>query len=174
MKKLIIGLLIISLLLVAASSLNIRRLTFKNKAGEPVYLELQGLSYNYKTGEYEQPAWGQYYYLTNNPASYIDQDGMIVYLDEESLHVWTIIKDRYIINVIYEQEKHFDAALNANPVCASNVVEKPDGYIGVAAYYDMEHNTKLSVVKCQRLPANRGDPETQVFKWRRVWFMKRK
>lgn len=168
-------------LIAGANGLAIRKLTFKNRAGEPVALELQGLSYNYEKQEYGSPPWGQYYYLKLEPPYFIDQSGEQIYLKQEAVKLYTIMKDRYMINVIYDSELPHEtfpgSGVWESTICKSNTFaleEDPDGYIDGNAYWDMEHNAKLSVKPCGAIPANKGDKETNVLKWYRPWFMYKK
>ena len=157
-------------------SINLRRLEVKNRAGEPVYIQLQGLGYDYADEEYTQwPSWGQFYYLTVNPPGYVAQDGTNVWLDQEAIQLFTILQDRYYITVFYEQEIAWKSDPDAKPyTCFANFVVDNTKFNGLEAYWDMNHNARLVVNDCIKKPANRGDLESGIYKWYRPWFMSEK
>jgi len=177
MKKVILLIFVGVMLVAAANSIAIRKLTVKNHAGEPVYLELQGLSYDFKDKEYDSPAWGQYHYLTTEPPSYLDQQGNVVYLEEESIKLFTLLRDKYTVNIIYNSEIVWSedaeglGATIPPRICESNVVADPDDYSSLDAILNMDTNVTLTIKPCDQVPANRGDLENRVYKWFRPWFL---
>ena len=135
------------------------RLEIVNKSGEPVYVELIGTGYDFKEKAH---IWsGNYYWLAHQDPP-LDVKGK--FLDAAGYGTYTILRDRYIINMWYHQEFYGDVRSN----CLANWV--PDDYEDGVAYWNQDRNRKMVIGKCNVIPKVLPGPKNDVFKWAR-WLL---
>ena len=161
-KKILILFVVVAMLLSVAAVKPPRlvRLEVVNKSGEPVYVELTGTGYDFKDKAY---LWhgGSYWWLGHqNPPV----DALGNYLPVTAYGTYTIPKDRYIINIYYEQELYGEILSN----CIANYV--PDDYENGVAYWDQDRNRELVIFGCDVIPKVLPGPKNDVFKWAR-WLL---
>jgi len=162
MKKLIVILVLMAMLfsVAAVKPPRLVRLEVVNKSGEPVYIELTGTGYDFKEKAHIW-AGGSYKWL---PYQDPPMDALGNYLDVTAYGMYTIPKDRYIINMYYHQELYGAVLTN----CLANWV--PDDYEDGIAYWNQDRNRKLVIGECDVIPKVLVHPESDVFKWAR-WLL---
>lgn len=162
MKKLIVVLVLMAMLfsVAAVKPPRLVRLEVVNKSGEPVYIELTGTGYDFKEGAY---LWhgGTYSWLAHQDPP---MDALGNYLDVSAYSTYTLLKDRYIVNIYYHQELYGEVLSS----CLANWV--PDDYEDGVAMFDLDRNRKITIGKCNVIPKNLPGPKNDVFKWAR-WLL---
>ena len=136
------------------------RLELVNKSGEPIYVELTGVGYNFDEDKF---MWhgGSYWWLGHMEPPL---DAVGDYINVPVAKNFDIPRDLYQIKIWYQQE------LDGVPVvvCKSNWV--PVKYVDKAAYFSMEFNRKLVVPACDEVAKVLVGPKNDVFKWAR-WLL---
>jgi hypothetical protein len=160
--KILILLIVVAMILSVAAVKPPRlvRLEVVNKSGEPVYIELTGTGYDFNEMAHIW-AGGSYWWLAHQDPPV---DALGDYLKVTAYGVYTVPKDRYIINMYYHQELYGEVLSN----CLANYV--PDGYENGVAYWDQDRNRKMVIGKCNVIPKNLPGPKNDVFKWAR-WLL---
>jgi len=133
------------------------RLEVVNRSGEPAAVQLQGLGYDFVDQEYA--AFRGAFYWLDYQSPPIAPNGE--YIDVDISKTYTILKDRYVIVVFYEQE------LKGGTVCLNNWT--PEEYDGDLVFFDAikggSHPNKIVILPCDQIPTTIGEPEYGLVKW---------
>jgi hypothetical protein len=157
--------MVLMLFTMALSAPRLVRLEVVNRAGEPVTVQLQGLGYDFKEGEYNFQ--GAFYWLhLNDPP--LDAEGD--WLDVETTTLYTVLKDRYAVDVFYPEK---ELVGSDSVTCLNNWT--PKEWDGKAVYFDAikggENANRIVIKKCNTVPAEVGNPFYGQIKWNRYYLL---